>query len=166
MRWRLVLEEYGPELVYIKGESNVVADALSRLTIDDTREIFNIAEAFGFDDEDLPDTAYPLRYCDIAIAQKAHPALTKKLNSHKDYSEITFRGGDKAHKLICHNGRISLPPSLQQRTVDWYHTILCHPGETRTEQTLRQHFIRLERSTNNGTQHLQKMFDLPKGKSQ
>jgi RNase H-like domain found in reverse transcriptase len=31
MRWRLILEEYGPELHYIKGESNVVADALSRL---------------------------------------------------------------------------------------------------------------------------------------
>ena len=31
MRWRLILEEYGPELRYIKGESNVVADALSRL---------------------------------------------------------------------------------------------------------------------------------------
>ena len=31
MRWRLILEEYGPELKYIKGEHNVVADALSRL---------------------------------------------------------------------------------------------------------------------------------------
>jgi len=29
MRWRLILEEYGPELRYIKGEKNVVADALS-----------------------------------------------------------------------------------------------------------------------------------------
>ena len=28
MRWRLVLEKYGPELIYIKGENNVVADAL------------------------------------------------------------------------------------------------------------------------------------------
>ena len=31
MRWRLILEEFGPELKYIKGENNVVADALSRL---------------------------------------------------------------------------------------------------------------------------------------
>jgi hypothetical protein len=31
MRWRLLLEEYGPELHYIKGEHNIVADALSRL---------------------------------------------------------------------------------------------------------------------------------------
>ena len=31
MRWRLLLEEYGPEIQYIKGPKNVVADALSRL---------------------------------------------------------------------------------------------------------------------------------------
>ena len=24
--------------------------------------------------------------------------------------------------------------------MEWYHTTLCHPGETRTEQTIRQHF--------------------------
>ena len=29
MRWRLIIEEYGPKLRYIKGTSNVVADALS-----------------------------------------------------------------------------------------------------------------------------------------
>jgi hypothetical protein len=31
LRWRLIAEEYGPEIRYIKGEKNVVADALSRL---------------------------------------------------------------------------------------------------------------------------------------
>ena len=31
MCWRLLLEEYRPEIVYIKGPRNVVADALSRL---------------------------------------------------------------------------------------------------------------------------------------
>ena len=31
MCWRLIIKDFGPELKYIKGESNVVADALSRL---------------------------------------------------------------------------------------------------------------------------------------
>ena len=31
MRWRLIIEEFGSELKYIKGENNVVADALSHL---------------------------------------------------------------------------------------------------------------------------------------
>lgn len=33
-RWRLLLEEYGPEIVYIKGIHNSVADAISRLDYD------------------------------------------------------------------------------------------------------------------------------------
>ena len=33
MRWRLLLEEFGPELVHIKGSKNIVADALSRLPV-------------------------------------------------------------------------------------------------------------------------------------
>ena len=45
MRWRLVLEEFGPDLQYIKGERNVVADALSRLEIDDEQEISTSANA-------------------------------------------------------------------------------------------------------------------------
>ena len=30
-RWRLLLEEYAPEIVYIKGTHSTVADAISRL---------------------------------------------------------------------------------------------------------------------------------------
>ena len=30
-QWRLLLEEYAPEIVYIKGIHNTVADAISRL---------------------------------------------------------------------------------------------------------------------------------------
>jgi len=33
-QWRLLLEEYGPEIVYIKGIHNTVADAISRLEYD------------------------------------------------------------------------------------------------------------------------------------
>jgi hypothetical protein len=33
-RWRLLLEEYGPEIVYIRGIHNTVADAISRLEYD------------------------------------------------------------------------------------------------------------------------------------
>ena len=36
MRWRLLLEEYSPQLEYLPGSKNIVADALSRLTIQST----------------------------------------------------------------------------------------------------------------------------------
>jgi len=33
-RWRQLIEEYGPEIIYIKGIHNSVADAISRLEYD------------------------------------------------------------------------------------------------------------------------------------
>jgi hypothetical protein len=36
MRWRLFIEEYSPDLRYIKGPKNIVADALSRLEIEES----------------------------------------------------------------------------------------------------------------------------------
>ena len=47
MRWHLILEEFGPELKYIKVENNVVANALSRLEMSDNQEILNISELYG-----------------------------------------------------------------------------------------------------------------------
>ena len=47
MRWRLILEEFGTELKYIKGENHVVADALSRLEKIPNQEILNISELYG-----------------------------------------------------------------------------------------------------------------------
>ena len=48
MRWCLILKEFGPELKCIKGENNVVADALSRLEMSDNQEILNICELYGY----------------------------------------------------------------------------------------------------------------------
>ena len=36
MRWRLILEEYNPELIYIHGFKYIAVDILSRLDIVDT----------------------------------------------------------------------------------------------------------------------------------
>lgn len=66
MRWRLIIEEYGPELKF-PGQRNVVADALSRLNLINntnpkpTNEMQYLAEHFGLDDPDL-DEIYPLTY--------------------------------------------------------------------------------------------------------
>ena len=140
MRWRLILEEFGPELKYIKGENNVVADALYRLENSPNQEILNISELYGYDDEDMPDSAYPIRYPDISKAQETDAKLQQKLVSHKEYTLDNFRGGNKDHRLIFRNKKICLPKALQKKTVYWYHEMLCHPGETRTEHTLRRHF--------------------------
>jgi hypothetical protein len=43
-QWRLLLEEYGPKIVYIKGIYNTVADAVLRLEYDPS--INRTAESF------------------------------------------------------------------------------------------------------------------------
>ena len=106
MHWRLIIEEFGPELKYIKGENNVVSNALSRLKMRDNQVILNISELYGYDDADLPDSAYPIRHNDIAKAQKTDAKLEQKLVSHKEYTLDTFCGGDQNHRLICWNSKI------------------------------------------------------------
>ena len=36
--WRLVLEKYGPDIGYIKGEKNIVAEELSRIPFNGNQE--------------------------------------------------------------------------------------------------------------------------------
>ena len=109
------IRRVGPELKYIKGENNVVADALSRLEKSPKQEILNISDLYGYNDKDLPDSAYSIRYHDISKAQEIDAKLQQKLVSHKDYTLDTFRGGDKDHRLIFRNNKICLPKALQKK---------------------------------------------------
>jgi hypothetical protein len=63
------------ELKYIKGTNNVVADALSHLEFDQAMD------AFGLDEEDLPEDVFPICYRDIAKAQ----------STDKNYLTISLR---------------------------------------------------------------------------
>ena len=60
---------------YIKGDNNAAANALSCLKKSDNQEILNISELYGYDDKDLPDSAYPILYHDIAKAQETDAKL-------------------------------------------------------------------------------------------
>ena len=143
MRWRLAIEEYGPELIYIKGEKNVVADALSRLATKDesNNNLEFISDQFGFDDQDLPANMYPLKFSTIARYQEQDKSLMEKLTHDNKYRLTSFHGGEnKEIDLITKDEKIVIPEALQERIVQWYHTFLCHPGENRTELSIRQHF--------------------------
>jgi transposase InsO family protein len=144
MRWRLILEEYGPEILYIPGKKNVVADALSRLDIDappTSADLFYTnSEFFGITKDQVPpEHIFPLRLKLIHEYQTLDDELLAKAKQGI-YTSRTFRGGGKPIPLIVHNDRIVVPKVLQNRVVEWYHVNLCHPGLTRTEATIRQHF--------------------------
>ena len=58
MQWRLILEEYCPELIYIQGSKTIAADPLSRLDIVYTpnpakNNMKSVNEHYGLEDEDI-----------------------------------------------------------------------------------------------------------------
>ena len=90
-----MIKEFGPELKYIKVKKNISVKALYRLEFTPNTTELNIAECFGYDDEDLPPLFYPIWYYYIYKDRNKDPDLLSKLISHKDYEFITFCGGDK-----------------------------------------------------------------------
>ena len=142
MRWRLYIEEYSPELEYIKGTHNVVADALSRLDINETpikdtqEEFLGLLECFGTKKTEEPDF-HPLNYQKLQKAQEADKAIMKILKLENSlYKLQDFHGGGKTTSLVCYKNKIVVPAQLQRHVIMWYHTTLCHPGINRTEETI------------------------------
>ena len=146
LRWRLILEEYNPDLKYIKGEDNIVADALSRLDLKDPTDLTTpeqMAEAFAADDDDLeiPTDTYPLAHDLLEQEQRRDEYLQNDLDKRpENYRQEEFKRAGHTYTLLTKDGKIVVPKSLQRKTVEWYHWMLMHPGETRSELTIGQHY--------------------------
>ena len=80
LRQRLLLEEYGAEIEYIKGDKNVVADALSRLP---TQELFLF--------DDTGDAEFPLNLRLIADHQHSDDYLQTQLRANSKKFIIIVR---------------------------------------------------------------------------
>ena len=149
MRQRLFIEEYSPDIRYIKGENNVVADALSRLSMEqEPREeaFFTLEEMSNMycyaanKKDNKEDTSCPINYQLIGHEQSKDKKIRKlALTKPDSYALKEFKSAGKRFDLICHDDKIVIPSTLQQRIVDWYHNYLGHPGINRTEETISQH---------------------------
>jgi hypothetical protein len=145
MQWRLLLEEYSPKLRYIKGEINIVADALSQFDLSNNKpyeqmSIEQIAELYTNDDEEFPNT-YPLSYAEISHELQKDKDLKKLAKGNARYPIQERKFSRQTYQLVVREDKIVLPKALQKKAVVWHHEILCHPGESWTELTLGQHFF-------------------------
>ena len=117
-----------PELHYVKGSHNVVADALSHLDLEpkmasqcndnmrlDIPTSHPLAEAFGYDKQDIANTACPVMYKLIMREQQKDKMLMKCAQSSMDIILHSFHGGRKSYQLLCENGKIIIPKNLQKK---------------------------------------------------
>ncbi len=161
-RWRLILKEYGPKIVYIKGIHNTVVDAISRLEYispdtpsedatmpqnwmtfskcwceyneahDNSTDKHNYSMNNVFANRSKEEEIYPLTVKEIAKAQKLDRHF--KVTALKEKYEKTLI---KNTPVFCKSGKLVIPWSLQHHAVSWYHHYLQHPGNTRLEETLK-----------------------------
>ena len=136
LRWRLLIEEFGITIKYIKGEKNTVADALSRLDYTPTKgDISDTVEyvfAMTQSDADL----FPLDMRHIAAEQDEDNELKKRMTNKRSKRKYTKRPVNDAD-VILENGKVFIPQSLRERMLDWYHIYLVHPGTKRMKSTIK-----------------------------
>ena len=59
MRWRLLIEEFGPTIKHIKGPKNIITDVLSRLNLVSLpSNVHGMVDCYGLDKDDLPSNAF------------------------------------------------------------------------------------------------------------
>jgi hypothetical protein len=134
--WRLILEEYGPNIVYLPGKRNIIANALSRLPkLDEPHdESAFLEEIFALEEQT---DAFPIAFDVISKAQLADNKIQQCItNNDPDFETRIIQRAP----LVYFKGKIAIPTNLRFRILTWYHENLLHPGANRMFHTISQHF--------------------------
>jgi hypothetical protein len=80
---------------------------------------------------------FPLAMTLLKEEQSKDTKLQEALQNHASNERVGMLkfGNISVHTI---NGKIIVPPSLQQRVIDWFHTSLRHPGVTWTINYISQ----------------------------
>ena len=147
MHWRLTIEDFWPELIYLPRDKNIITNFLSRIHLQNFKQNYSLssayacAENFVLDKNDRPSHAHIfLSYNTIIKHQQNDADLVNMDKTDSTYVLTNFLRARSVLKLKLLNGKIIIPKTLQKHLVQWYQMFLCHPSETRIEQTTHKHF--------------------------
>ena len=139
IQWRLLIGEFGPTFLRIKGEKNVIADALSRLDANyneklPTEPTNDCMANISLTKTDIKETDFPLSPTLITKYQQLDNELKQRRmrTKNQNFSTKTIEGVE----VITYLGKIYIPVQLQQCVVACYHEYLAHPGESQTEASI------------------------------
>jgi hypothetical protein len=78
--WQLIVEEYGPKIVYLPGKRNIIADALSRLPkLEPQDESAFLEEIFAVDEQT---DAFPIAFDVISKTQLADKKIQQCITNN------------------------------------------------------------------------------------
>ena len=139
MIWRIITEEYGPDIEYIKGEKKIVVYAISILPLNGNeattqKSTYQNKIVSEIDDiEELPEVTFPINLKLIQICHREEPSIKAKYKN-VTYHKGSFRGcGNIDINLIMCEDKIVIPKKLQSYVSHWLNTYIIHPGMYRTE---------------------------------
>ena len=147
MRWRLLLEEFGPHIHHIAGVDNTVADVLSRLKSSNIEKDENDVSTTQKLQEVYTNTrvrsiqaGFPLENDLIRVEQRKE--LQKRNSNLKSLlddkeSGYHFENIDGV-ELVLKDNKIYIPASMRESTLNWYHHYLNHPGGDRLGNTIKE----------------------------
>ena len=137
VRWRMILEEYGPEIRHIDGVKNKVADALSRLEMaskphDEINDTHHTVQLSYVTQREIDNESFPMHPPLIRKCQEEERSLRRLVNHDPNYQKLEVEG----ETLVHYRNRIYIPEQLRSRIMNWYHEYLVHPGKVRMLETM------------------------------
>ncbi|KAG6579764.1 Retrovirus Polyprotein [Phytophthora cinnamomi] len=139
-RWKLLLEEYRLEVVYIPGSQNIGADAFSRLRYDFVKQVSE-EELCAVEEEEVAIDGAVVKKHQLGDATcKSIIEQLEKKQADPDYALRPALGV----VLLHHRSRIMVPESLRADLVEMYHSYLLHPGADKQYHTMSVFSQRLQ----------------------
>ena len=138
MLWRIILEEFGPNIQHIYVFDNIVAYTLSILPSSPSDKYqpcirkgqYCVNQIFTLGRIENKKYCFPLN---LLILQREQQKKLRNINS-KLSTYISDQGYSYSMqaldyiKIICYDRKIYVPQSLRRSVLYWYHFYLNHPG--------------------------------------